>query len=81
MANFRDTNWNINKLSALIVKSINTLNEPDRQIFILKHYRNLRVSEISRRLRIPRPDVDQSLQNSSRKLMDLLRPYRRSHHI
>lgn len=81
MANFRDTNWNINKLSALIVKSINTLNEPDRQIFILKHYRNLRESEISRRLRIPRPDVDQSLQNSARKLMDLLRPYRRSHHI
>lgn len=64
-------------VSRMIVRAIQALPEKDRNIFILKHYKNLDAEEISAQLQMPVWEIERSLHRSSQWLLCQMNPTRR----
>lgn len=75
-------NHNVSKemLSRMIIRAIQDLPVPDRDIFILKHYKNCSDKEIARRLSLSLDQVQASLHRSSIALLCSLHPLRKQMH-
>lgn len=61
----------------LIIEAINTLPESERQAFICKHYKGMKVSEIAANLQRSVEDTAELLKLAERRLSDRLNHLRR----
>lgn len=80
MATIENHQMSKDMLSRMIIRAIQELPVPDRDIFVLKHYQNCSDKEIARRLSLPLPQVQASLQRSSIALLCSLHPLRKPLH-
>ena len=77
MASFENHEISKEMLSGLIVRAIQGLPEMDREIFILKHYKNCSDHEIALRLSLTPRQVEASLKKSSIALLCSLNPLKK----
>jgi DNA-directed RNA polymerase specialized sigma24 family protein len=80
MATSENRHMSKDMLSRMIIRAIQDLPVQDRDIFILKHYQNCSDKEIARKLSLPLPQVQESLQRSSIALLCSLHPLRKQMH-
>jgi DNA-directed RNA polymerase specialized sigma24 family protein len=80
MASSENQQMSKDMLSRMIISAIQDLPVQDRDIFILKHYRNCSDKEIARKLSLPLAQVQASLQRSSIALLCSLHPLRKQLH-
>ncbi len=80
MATIENHNISKDMLSRMIIRAIQDLPVPDRDIFILKHYKNCSDKEIARRMSLSTSEVQSSLRRSSIALLCTLHPLRKQLH-